>query len=71
MQRPELLNEQEASRLIGISRSELKRHTQQRTFGLRPKFCTRNECFYDPNILRDFQRNLTAQKAAESLFGSS
>lgn len=68
MQKPNLLSEQEASRLIGISRSELKRHTQQRTFGLRPRHCNRGECFYSVDVIQDFCRNLHAQLAAESLF---
>lgn len=68
MQNSNLLNEQEASRLIGITRSELKHHTQQRTFGLRPKHCSRGEFFYAPNTLHEFHRNLSAHKAAESLF---
>jgi hypothetical protein len=51
MQNPTLLNAQEASRLIGMTRSELKRHTQQRTFGLRPKHCRRGECFHATETL--------------------
>jgi len=69
MQNPTLLNEQEASRLIGMTRSELKQHTQQRTFGLRPKHCRRGECFYATETLRIFQRNFSAHQAAEALFG--
>jgi len=68
VQKPTLLSEQEASRLIGITRSELKRHTQERTFGLRPRHCNRGECFYSIDVIQDFRRNLNAQQAAESLF---
>ena len=68
MQNPTLLNEQAASRLIGITRNELQHHTQQRTFGLRPQHRSRGECFYTPQTLQAFQRNLNARQAAEALF---
>jgi hypothetical protein len=64
-----LLNEQEASRLIGITRSELRLHAQQRTFGLKPRHFNRGEAYYTPQALQEFRRNLEARQAAESLFG--
>ena len=68
MREPNLLNEQEASRLIGITRSELRHHAQQRTFGLKPRHFSRGEGYYSPQALQEFRRNLEARQAAESLF---
>lgn len=68
MQDLKLLSEQDVCRLIGMTRSELKRHTQQRSFGLRPRVRDRGACYYSADTVQDFQRSLNAQLAAESLF---